>query len=362
MLSYIIRRLLLLFPTLLGITIITFLVMAASPGGMNAVVANQLGTMDPRARAAVQRYFEHKYGLNKPLPEQYMRWLNKVSPLGVKDIGAGWPAGWRFGFKLPDLGESIEQRRPVLDLIEESLPITLLLNAITIPLTMVISIYIGIVTAKHRGDLLDVASGSTMLALWSIPQIWAGILLVGYLANKNFLHLFPAAGLHDLRADEMSFLPTFDQGFHRGWLLDTGWHLVLPVVCLTYAGFAFTAKLTRGAMLENMTADYVRTARAKGVGSADILFRHVFRNSLLPLITNAAYLIPSLISGSIIIESIFSIPGMGKLGVDAVFDKDPEMVLSTTLVASLLGLLSYLMADVLYAIADPRVSYEGSAA
>ena len=127
---------------------------------------------------------------------------------------------------------------------------------------------------------------------------------------------------------------------------------------LLYAGFAFTSKLTRAASLEYMSSDFVRTARAKGVGERQVLYRHVLRNSLLPLITNSAALIPSLISGSIIVETIFAIPGMGKLGVDAVFDKDKEMVLSIALVAALLGLVSFLLADLAYAMADPRVSFE----
>ncbi len=359
MTSYIIRRLLLIVPTLLGITIVTFLVMAFSPGGIKAAIANREGAMDPKQRAAVRKFYEQKYGLNKPLPVQYLRWLNKVSPLGIKEMGTGWPSSSSFGLKMPDLGESINARRPVLDLIEESLPVTLLLNAITIPLLEIFSIWTGIVSARHRGKTVDVVGGTTMLGLWSVPQIWAGVLLIGYLANRNHVHWFPTAGLHDLRAEEMNFLPTWTDGFHRGWLLDMMWHLVLPVICLSYAGLAFTSKLTRGAILENLASDFVRTARAKGVGERLVLYRHVLRNSLLPLITSSAWLLPGLISGSVIVENIFSIPGMGKLGIDAVFDKDPEMVLSITLVAGVLGLVSYLLADILYVVADPRVSYEG---
>jgi microcin C transport system permease protein len=223
---------------------------------------------------------------------------------------------------------------------------------------MGISLWTGLKAAQHRGGAADVVGGSVFLGLWSIPQIWAGVLLIGYLANKNMLHWFPPGGLHDLRDDVMNFLPGFAGGFHRGWLLDTGWHLVLPIVCLLYAGFAFMSKLTRTATLEYMESDFVRTARAKGVGERQILYRHVLRNSLLPLITYSAGTVPGLISGAIIVESIFGIPGMGKLGVDAVFDKDKEMVLSITLVASFLGLISYLLADIAYAIADPRVSFE----
>jgi len=360
MASYIIRRLLLLFPTLIGITLVTFFTMALSPGGIKAAVANREGSLDPRQRAAIREFYTRKYGLDKPLPVQYLKWFNHVSPIGFKDHGSGWPRNLGFGFKAPDLGESINARRPVLDMIEESLPITLLLNLVTLPIFLGVSIWSGIAAARKRGGLADVGGGTLLLGMWSIPQIWAGVLLVGFLANKEIFHYFPASGLHDLRSDEMRFLPTFAGGFHRGWLLDTVWHLILPGICLCYSSFAFTSKLTRSAMLENIASDYVRTARAKGVSERTILYRHVLRNGMLPLITAFASILPGLISGSVIIETIFSLPGMGKLAVDAVFDKDPEMVLSTTLVAGFLGLVSFLMADIAYAIADPRVSYEAS--
>src|SRR5579872_1563659 len=214
--SYIVRRLLLMIPTLLGITLVTFGVMVCSPGGLRSMLVNREGGLDPRQRAAIQKFYEKKYGLDKPIPVQYLVWLNKVSFVGVKGAGQGWPASLRFGFKTPDLGESIIVHRPVIDMVIESLPVTLLLNGITLPLMMGISLWMGLKAAQHRGGLGDLAGGSAMLALWSVPQIWAGVLLVGYLANKNMLHWFPTSGLHDLRDDQMDFLPSFVGGFHRG--------------------------------------------------------------------------------------------------------------------------------------------------
>jgi peptide/nickel transport system permease protein len=148
------------------------------------------------------------------------------------------------------------------------------------------------------------------------------------------------------------------EGWVRGFLVDRAWHLVLPVICLSYGGFAGLAKLTRTAVLENLLADYARTARAKGLPENAVLWRHVFRNSLLPLITVAASLLPSLLAGSVIVESIFSIEGMGKLAVEAVQTRDRELVLSITLIGGVLTLVGYLIADLFYAIADPRVSYD----
>jgi peptide/nickel transport system permease protein len=186
------------------------------------------------------------------------------------------------------------------------------------------------------------------------------VLAIGFLANAQYLKMFPAAGLHDVLADSMPFLPgrAATGAFQRGWLLDALWHLALPVICLSYGSFAFLSKLSRGAILENIQADYVRTARAKGVDERRVLFRHVLSNSLIPLITVGATILPALITGALVVEQIFSIPGMGKLTIDAINTRDRELFLSTTLVAGVLGLIGYLLADILYAVADPRVSYE----
>ncbi len=359
MASYILRRLMLLFPTLIGMTVVIFLVMALSPGGISASLISREGTMRPQERKALEDYLNQRYGLKDPLPRQYLRWLNKVSPIGAKSTGSGFPSNLKIGLKWPDLGESFIRRRPVADMIAEALPITLLLNLLSFPIAYSVSTIVGIRAASKRGQLFDVASGSIFLALWSFPAILAGVLAIGFLANEQYLRWFPTNGLHDILASDMRFLPGFAGGaFQRGYLLDTAWHLVLPIAVLTYGDFAVLSKFARGSVLENIQSDYARTARAKGVAEKDVLYHHVFRNSLLPLITIAAGIIPGLIGGSIIVEYIFGINGMGKLGVEAVQMKDPELVLSIALIASLLGLIGYLLADICYAIADPRVSYE----
>jgi len=359
MLSYVIRRILLMFPTLIGMTAVVFFVMGMSPGGIMGSLLSAEGGMKSRDRKALEEYYDKRYGLKKPLVVQYLRWLGKVSPVGPKEKGQGWPKSTSVGFKSPDLGESIAKGRKVSELIGEALPITLLLNALSFPLIYSLSILMGIQAARRRGQLLDVGMGTVMLGLWSVPVIWTGVMLVGFLASKQYMHWFPTNGLHDLRADQMPFLPAFTKaGWERGWLLDTLWHLALPVFCLTYGNFAFLTKLSRGSMLEAISADYVRTARAKGVDEHGVLYRHVFRNSLIPLITVAAYVLPGMLAGSIIVETIFGVPGMGRLMIEAVTLTDRELVLSEALLAGFLGLLAYLLADISYALADPRVSYE----
>jgi ABC-type dipeptide/oligopeptide/nickel transport system permease component len=377
-----------------------------SPGGIGASLISQEFGMRPAEREARRKYYNERYGLDKPAYVQYGRWLNKVSPVGFRTWDRGDPivvraaaeeaslrAAERPGLvarglsekqienelkridvkpdagdarfnkpaiKAPDLGESVARGRRVDGLIMEALPITLLLNVISIPITYGIAIMTGIYAARHRGKLLDVASGTTFLAMWSFPQILAGVLAIGFLASEQYFRIFPAGGLSEVVAESMPFLPGTDAAgaWQRGWLLDRVWHLILPVTILSYGSFAFLSKLSRGAVLENIRADYVRTARAKGLGERNVLFRHVLGNSLIPLITVGAHLLPALIAGSVVVETIFSLPGMGKLTIDAIESRDRELFLSTTMVAGLLGLVGYLLADILYAVADPRVSYE----
>lgn len=460
MLTYLVRRLLLMIPTLLGITLVVFVVMAASPGGLSVQSLVDTQGLEPEARKALEDYYNKLYGLDQPAPVQYLRWLNNISPIGFTTDEQGSIDGFSFT-KGSDFGRSFTYGRPVTELLKERVPITILLNVITIPIVYLIAITIGVRAATKRGELFDVSSSFIMLALWSVPTMLAGVLLMGYFSNDQYWHIFPTSGLSYREAFDMPFLPHWEsaldpiklvffillgafaavllslkadkrvrtyslaaigllagwlfagemagnphwftkgligltvaavmyglgstdytsfrtltmgligillgavvagatmQGeFVRGFLVDRIWHLVLPVICLTYGSFAFLTKLTRTAVLENLLSDYARTARAKGVAEKDVLWRHVFTNSLLPLITVSAALLPSLLGGSVIVESIFSIDGMGKLGVEAVKSKDRELVLSLTLISGVLTLVGYLIADLFYAIVDPRVSYD----
>ena len=258
----------------------------------------------------------------------------------------------------PDLGAD-RNSRSVYTLLTERLPITLIMNLITIPLIYIVSIIVGVLAARKRGGLFDVGSGVVMLGLYSVPVILAGTLMIAYLASSKYLQWFPTTGVHSLQADTMPLLPHFaDDRFHRGYLLDFAWHMVLPITCLTYSGFAYLTKVMRGSVLETISADFIRTARAKGVAERQILFRHVLRNSMLPLITMAAAILPGLFVGSFVVEFIFSIQGMGLLTIEAAKGKDINIIMATTLVGSVLSLMSLLVRDILYAVADPRVTYD----
>ena len=306
-----------MIPTLLGITALVFFEMAFSPGGIAGPLLEHTGKMNSEDQQRVHEYYNKRYGLDKPKIVQYGHWLNLISPVGFKINDDGSLGS--FGFKSPSFGESQMQHRPVSDLFAEALPITLLLNLISFPLVYGTGILTGIMAARRRGGLYDTTIGITQLGTWSIPTIWAGVMLIGIFANREYFKWFPTSGLHDPVALSMPFLPHYEGGhWQRGWFLDSAWHLALPVICLSYGGSAFLMKLTRGSVLENLGMDYVRTARAKGLDENVILYRHVFRNSLLALITVAANILPAMLGGSVIVETIFSIPGMGRLGVESV--------------------------------------------
>lgn len=358
MLTYLLRRLLLMIPTLLGITIVVFTVMAMSPGGITAQTLVGGANMKPQEKQALMAYYNKRYGLDQPAPLQYLRWLNNVSPIGLTQDEAGKYTGFSLT-KGMDLGNSFMYGRPVSEILAERIPITLLLNLVTLPLIYVIAIVVGVKAATDRGGRFDVVSSVSMLALWSIPTMLAGVLLLGFFANVQYFQWFPTAGISSRAAQDMPFLPHLVNGvWVSGYLFDRIWHLVLPVICLSYAGFAGLAKLTRTSVLENLQADYARTARAKGLSEEDVLWKHVFRNSLLPLITVSAGLLPSLLAGSLIVENIFSINGMGQLAVEAVKGRDRELVLSITWISGFLTLIGYLIADFCYTLVDPRVSYD----
>ncbi len=362
MLHYIVRRLILMLPTLIGMTLIVFLIMAMSPGGIGGSLLNDVGELDSEQGRQIRSYYEDRYGLDQPLLVQYLRWLNQVAPIGyemVRDEQGRMSFGSFRLLKRPDLGESMAKGRPVLDLYGEALPITLLLNLITTPIIYALAIVMGVYAARHRGKLFDVGTSVTMLGLWSLPVIMVAVVLIGFLASRDYVQWFPPSGLNSIDAHNMTFLPRWtESGFERGWLLDRAWHLVLPVLCLLYGAFAVLMKLMRASVLENLSADYVRTARAKGLEDRRVLWGHAFRNSLLPLITVLAGVLPSLLAGSVIIEKIFSLPGMGKLMLEAITARDRELVMAGTLISGLLGLFCILIADLLYAVVDPRVSYE----
>jgi len=212
-----------------------------------------------------------------------------------------------------------------------------------------VSLPVGVLSAVSHKRFFDRASSVVLFMLVALPSMWVGQMMIGYLCGPTFVDWFPPAGLSSNEASTMPFFP---------WLADRAWHLVLPVICLSYTGFAYLSKQVRAGMLDNLRMDYVRTARAKGLPDRVVIMRHAFRNSIIPVITIMATLLPAMIGGSVIIESIFSIPGMGRLAFEAVTTRDYDVVMAVSTIAGVLNLAGLLLADIAYAIADPRICFE----
>jgi peptide/nickel transport system permease protein len=313
---YILRRLLLAVPTLFGIAVVVFLLVHLAPGspGMTGELRR------PTGRAAEE--MRHMYGLDRPLPERFGQWLSRVARL--------------------DLGDSFVDHRPVGERIREALPHTLLLNGLALLLALAIAIPLGVVAGGNPEGAFDRFSGAAVFALYSLPTFWAALLLQTLLAVKlRWLPLYavasdvPPAGLPGL--------------------LDRMAHLALPVTCLTYGTLAFVARLVRSGVAEARSSEYVLAARARGVSKRQALWRHAFRNALLPLITLFGLLLPALLSGSVIVERIFAWPGLGRLYLESILSRDYPMILALSLLTAVATLLATLASDIAAAAADPRV-------
>lgn len=329
---YLLKRLLQIVPTLLGITLITFLIIQLAPGNPAALKIRMTGQGQLGDNAISQQIIEDTkklYGLDKPLPIQYALWVKRIFTL--------------------DFGSSFKDHRKVWDKIAERLPITIQLNLISILLVYLISIPCGVYSATHSGSTIDRILTLFFFFLYSLPSFWVAVLLIMLLGGGDFWDLFPVYGISSIGAENWPFLQ---------WLADRAWHLILPVFCLTYGEWAYLSRLARADMLEVIREDYVRTARAKGLSERVVIFKHAFRNALLPIVTLFAFLLPAMFGGSVIIESIFSIPGMGQLGFEAVLSRDYPVIMAITTISAFLTLIGLLLSDILYALLDPRIKLE----
>jgi peptide/nickel transport system permease protein len=262
------------------------------------------------------------YGLDRPLPERFAKWISRLARL--------------------DLGESFVDRRPVAERIREALPYTLTLNGLALLLTLAIAIPLGVEAGGRPESAFDRISGAALFALYSTPSFWAALLLQTLFCVKlRWLPLYGVAS--DTEASGLAALS------------DRLAHLALPVVCLTYGSLAFYARLVRSGVAEARSADFVLAARARGLSRREALWKHAFRNALLPLITLLGLVLPGLLSGSVIIERIFAWPGLGRLYFDSILSRDYPVVLALSLVGAVATLAVTLAADIAYAVADPRV-------
>ena len=430
MIQYSIQRILLAIPTLIGITLISFLIMHLAPGdpvdlflggaaGGEGISTDRQGDME-KAREDLRR----QLGLDKPLYIQYLSWLSRlvlraedldeyeraalladevlaglgeerraalagmevaerkagfleefrrIHPERVDELvqsafwqgrsfeiegnyqygGAGLElfrtSGWRL--VTLNMGRSFKDQQPVVDHILERLPITLEINLISLLIAYLIGVPLGALLAVKQDTPLDRSLTAGTFMLWSMPSFWVGMLMIMFFCNKEFLYWFPASGIQSLDASQ-------DWG---SWRLfkDHAHHMVLPVLASAYASFAGISRYMRTSMLENLRLDYVRTAHAKGLRHRVVVVRHVMRNSLIPIVTLMGWLLPGMIAGSVFIETIFTIPGMGFLAFQSVIVRDYPMAMAIFIIGGALSLVGILIADILLKVVDPRIEFSG---
>lgn len=320
MLTYIIKRTLLMVPILLGITLLSFGVMRLAPGGP----AEAQMDFSAKASAEARERLRKLYGADQPFHKQYATWLKKFVTL--------------------DFGEAFADGRKVKDKILERLPITLTINLLSLGLILLIAIPIGIMSATRQYSLLDRLTTIFVFIGFSTPSFWLALLLI-YLFGVQW-GVLPISGIQSLDVTGLSAW---------GWLMDRAQHLILPVFVLAFGGLAGYSRYMRNNMLEVMRQDYIRTARAKGLPESKVIYKHAIRNALMPIITILGLSLPGIIGGSLITETVFSIPGMGLLMYQAVLSRDYNLVMGILVPVAFLTLLGNFLADVAYAFTDPRV-------
>ncbi len=355
---YIAKRLLLMVPTLLGILLITFAIIQFVPGGPveqmvqmlkgdHAAIGGASATLPGGASAEVGQtsniYRGHRgvdaakleeikalYGFDKPVHERFVHMV--------------------VGFLQFDLGRSFFHDRSVWELMKDKLPVSISLGIWTFLLTYLISIPLGIAKAVRHGSRFDLWTSTAILIGYAIPGFVLGVALLVLFGGGSFLQLFPLRGLTSDDWDSLSL---------AGKVLDYLWHMTLPVICMTLGSFAVTTMLTKNTMLEEIRKQYVLTARAKGLPENTVLWRHVFRNALIPVVTGfPAAFVGAFFTGSLLIETLFSLDGLGLLSYESVIKRDYPVVLGTLYFFSLIGLVAKLLNDLLYVWVDPRVQFE----
>ncbi len=321
MIAYILRRLLYALITFFGITVATFALIHSVPGDPARVYAGI------RASEARVQTIRHEFHLDEPVPKQDLLWLRGILTF--------------------DFGRSIANDEKVSTQILDRIPRTVLLNAIALALAAAIGIPVGLWSAARPGRLFDRGSAVSFFLLYSLPTFWIGLLLMEFFSVR--LGILPLLGVTSDGYADMSF---------GQQMLDRAQHLALPVITLAYGELAIFARFSRSALREVIGQDFVTTARAKGAGEGAVVWRHAARNALLPIITLAGLIVPSLISSSVIVEDIFQWDGIGQLYFDSIRTRDYPTVMALTVVTAIVTLLSMLAADLLYAVADPRVRLE----
>lgn len=344
MFQYLLRRLLLIIPTLFGITVVVFVIINLAPGSpidqkiqqirfgggnVSGTGATGTGTSDKAVSEEVIEALKKQYGFDKPVHERYVIWLKNL-------------------FRL-DFGESFSYEEPVMDVIVSKFPVSLQFGIISFLMTYIVCIPFGILKAVKKGTAFDVVTSFFLFVLYSIPPFMLGILLIVYFAGGSFFDWFPIGGAYSDNYDTLSFSEK---------IIDRVHHFVLPLICYMIGSFTTLTLLMRNSLIEEISKDYIRTARAKGLDEKTVYLKHALRNALIPIATGIGSFLSIFFAGSLLLESIFQLDGIGLLSYQSVLARDYNVIMGLIFIQSVLFLLGNIISDIAYVFVDPRIDFK----
>lgn len=345
MFIYVLRRLLLLIPTFFGITLMTFLIINMAPGGpveqkLQAIRfggglggesggAHGGGRSGSGANEEVIEALKKQYGFDKPVHVRYFIWLKNIARL--------------------DFGNSFTYEEPVIDVIASKFPVSLQFGIVSLILTYLVCIPLGVRKALKAGGAFDQISGLVLYMAYSIPPLVLGIFLIVFFAGSNYLSWFPIGGFQSDNYEALTFWGKFG---------DRVSHFVLPLICYMIGGFTELSILMRNSMLDVIKSDFVRTARAKGLSEKVVIFKHALRNALIPIATGVSGFFGVFLAGSLIIEQIFNLDGIGLLSYQSILARDYNVIMGITFISSMVLLFGRIFSDIVYVLVDPRIDFK----
>lgn len=343
MLKYFLRRLAIILPTLLGVTVVVFVIINMAPGGpieqklqqMRFGSGDSVGESSSKGRGATQgvsdevmEALKKQYGFDKPLHMRYLLWLKNISTL--------------------NFGESFTYEEPVIDVITSKFPVSLQFGVISLILSYLVSIPLGIVKAIKKGGTFDIISSFLLFIFYSVPPFMLAILLIVFLSGGSFFEWFPVGGLHSEAYDEFTW---WEQ------IIDRVHHFTLPLVCYTIGSFTSLTILMKNSLIDEIKKDYIRTARAKGLDEKVVYMKHALKNALIPIVTGLGGFLSVFFAGSLLLETIFQLDGVGLLSYKSVLSRDYNVIMGLVFIQSALFLLGNVLSDIAYVLVDPRIDF-----
>lgn len=336
MFVYIIRRILLAIPTFIGITLITFLIINAAPGGPIEQKMQKIrmggGGDGGRSTGVSQEMLDNlakQYGFDKPLHERYFIWIKNITHF--------------------DFGDSFSYQEPVIDVISSKFPVSLTFGIASLILTYLVCIPLGVKKAIDAGGWFDKVSGFLLNVTYALPPLVMGIFLIVWFAGGSYFDWFPIGGI---KSDDYDTFSTI------GKIGDRMYHFILPLTCYMIGSFTELSMLVRNSMLDIIKSDYIRTARSKGLNDNIVYYKHALRNALIPVATGLGGFLRVFLAGSLIVETIFNLDGIGLLGYSSILARDYNVIMGLTFISALLLLVGNIISDIIYVLVDPRIDFK----